>query len=256
MTEELDALAAQHEELAGLVADLDERAWATPSRCPGWSVADVVLHLAQTDEMALASLDDRLPAHLDTFASAWAVGAANTIDDGAGLLVDAERDDLTPEQVHRRWLDASAAVRRRLAERGDSDRVQWVAGTLSVRTLATTRLAECWIHSGDVAEGLDVALTPTDRLQLIARLAWRTLPYAFTRAGQDPPGRVAFELTGPSGEEWRIADADPAPSPTTVRGTALDLCRVAGQRASAADTGLEATGPEAEAVLALVRTFA
>jgi uncharacterized protein (TIGR03084 family) len=256
MTEELDALAAQHHELAGLIADLDERSWSAPSRCPGWSVADVVLHLAQTDEMALASLDDRLPEHLDTLASAWAAGAASSVDDGAGLLVAAERDGLTPDQVRRRWLEASGSVRRRLAERGDGDRVQWVAGTLSVRTLATTRLAECWIHSGDVADGLGVELAPTDRLRLIARLAWRTLPYAFTRAGHDPPGRVAFELTGPSGEEWRFADDDPAPAPTTVRGTALDLCRVAGQRASAGDTDLEASGPDADVVLALVRTFA
>jgi uncharacterized protein (TIGR03084 family) len=125
-----------------------------------------------------------------------------------------------------------------------------------VRTLATTHLAECWIHSGDVADGLGVELAPTDRLRLIARLAWRTLPYAFTRAGEQPPGRVAFELTGPSGDEWRFADAADEPSPTLVRGTALDLCRVAGQRASAADTDLVATGPDADAVLALVRTFA
>ena len=256
MTEELDALAAQHDELADLVADLDERAWAAPSRCPGWSVADVVLHLAQTDEMALASLDDRLPEHLDTLAAAWSAGAASSVDDGAGLLVEAERGELGAEQVHRRWLDASAGVRRRLAERGDSERVQWVAGTLSVRTLATTRLAECWIHSGDVADGLGVELAPTDRLRLIARLAWRTLPYAFTRAGEEPPGPVAFELTGPSGDHWRFADDAAARSATTVRGTALDLCRVAGQRASADDTDLVATGPDADAVLALVRTFA
>ena len=43
---------------------------------------------------------------------------------------------------------------------------------------------------------------------------------------------------------------------TTVRGDALDLCLVAGQRADAADTGLVAEGPDAEGVLALVRTFA
>src|SRR5262249_428124 len=43
---------------------------------------------------------------------------------------------------------------------------------------------------------------------------------------------------------------------TTVSGDALDLCRVAGQRASAAETGLQASGPDGEAVLELVRTFA
>ena len=41
-----------------------------------------------------------------------------------------------------------------------------------------------------------------------------------------------------------------------VRGTALDLCRVAGQRADAAATALTAEGPDAVGVLRLVRTFA
>jgi hypothetical protein len=41
-----------------------------------------------------------------------------------------------------------------------------------------------------------------------------------------------------------------------VSGPAADLCAVAGRRAAAADTGLSAEGPDAEAVLRLVRTFA
>jgi hypothetical protein len=46
-----------------------------------------------------------------------------------------------------------------------------VPGELSARTLATTRLAETWIHAGDVAGALGVTLPPTDRLRPIARLA-------------------------------------------------------------------------------------
>lgn len=252
MDEELDALAAQHAELAGLLAGLDAAGWAAPSRCEGWSVADVVLHLAQTDEMARASLEDRLDAHLESVAPVWA--AASDVDDGAGLLVTAERDRLSAGDVHRRWLDGAARVRSLLATRAPGDRVQWVAGRLTARTLAVTRLAECWIHTEDVAHGLGVELVPTDRLRPVARLAWRTLPYAFARAGREPAGTVAFDLTGPSGERWRFAPDEPAA--TVVRGPALDLCRVAGQRAAAADTALTAEGPDATAVLDLVRTFA
>jgi uncharacterized protein (TIGR03083 family) len=45
------ALDEQQAELDGLLVALvalDDSDWATPTRCPGWSVADVVLHLAQT----------------------------------------------------------------------------------------------------------------------------------------------------------------------------------------------------------------
>ena len=43
------------EELDGLLSRLDEADWASPSACPGWTVADVVVHLVQTDAYATAS---------------------------------------------------------------------------------------------------------------------------------------------------------------------------------------------------------
>ena len=120
--------------------------------------------------------------------------------------------------------------------------------------MATTRLSEAWIHTGDVAGALGVELAPSDRLWHIARLAWRTVPYAFTRAGRTPPGTVAFELRGPDGDEWAFEPDDPAS--TTIRGDALDLCLVAAQRAEPAATGLRGDGPGAAEVLELVRTYA
>jgi uncharacterized protein (TIGR03084 family) len=133
-------------------------------------------------------------------------------------------------------------------------RVPWVAGRLAARTLATTRLAEAWIHTGDIADPLGIVRVPGERLQLIARLAWRTVPYAFARAGRKLSGAVAFELTGPTGDRWDfVPDAEPL---TTIRGDADDLCAVAARRVGPEDTSLTGEGPDAEAVLELVRTFA
>ena len=75
-----------------------------------------------------------------------------------------------------------------------STRVRWVAGDLSARTLATTRLAETWIHTGDIASAIGIEPVATDRLRLIARLAWRTLPYAFDRV--EEPLRARSVPTG------------------------------------------------------------
>ena len=132
--------------------------------------------------------------------------------------------------------------------------MQWVAGELSARTLATTRLAETWIHTGDVAAALGVPHPPSDRLWHIARLAWRTLPYAFSRSGRALTGAVAFDLTGPRGEPWQFApEGEPL---TTIAGDAVDLCSVAARRVDPAQTDLTGTGPDAAAVLELVRTYA
>jgi uncharacterized protein (TIGR03084 family) len=245
------ALADQHDELAGMLADFDPADWDRPSRCDGWTVSDVVLHLAQSDEMALASVESRFTEYLEDVADEYA-GATN-VDEAAARGVASERGRPATE-VHQRWLRGAATLREALVVSDPRRRVQWVAGDLSTRTLATTRLAEAWIHTGDVAFAFGVAPAPSDRLRHIARLAWRTLPYAFARAGEELSGPVAFELVGPNGDEWKFAPDEPAV--TTVRGSAADLCVVAGQRADAAATSLKAEGPDGDAVLALVRTFA
>jgi uncharacterized protein (TIGR03084 family) len=245
------ALAEQQDELAGLLADLDDEAWARPSACEGWSVADVVLHLAQTNEMAIGSAQGDLPGAMARLTEG-VPPTAGDIDDGAALMVAAQRGG-PPAAVHERWLRSCTELRAALVARAPGDRLTWVAGELAARTLGTTRLAETWIHTGDVADGLGIALVPADRLWHIARLAWRTIPYAFDRAGEPAPGPVAFQLLAPSGAEWAFGEAS---APTVVRGSGYELCRVASRRVPAADTALTTTGPDGEAVLRLLRTWA
>jgi uncharacterized protein (TIGR03084 family) len=245
------ALAAQQQDFSGLVSGLDPAGWSTPSRCSGWSVADVVLHLAQTNEMAVASLEHRFDETINELTAG--VGPAASVDEGADLMVARERGR-PPGDVLARWQAAATALLDALDTTDLDRRVPWVAGELSARTLATTRLAEAWIHTGDVAVPLGADVAVDDRLWHIARLAWRTLPYAFARSGHDAAGPVAFALTAPNGDGWHFESDDPAL--TTITGPALDLCQVAGQRADAAETELRGEGPDADAVLSLVRTFA
>ena len=119
-----------------------------------------------------------------------------------------------------------------------------MAGTLTVRTLAATRLSEAWIHTGDVGYALGSVPPPTDRLRHVARLAWRTLPYAFARSGRRLSGPVAFHLRAPSGEAWEFEPDEPAT--TTVRGDAAELCLVAARRLDPAETSLGGEGPDVE----------
>lgn len=243
------ALAAQHAELAALLAPLDDARWHAATPCPGWDVADVVLHLAQTDEAAIASAEGRL----GTLANGTLLDdSVADVDELAERMV-VEARAMTPAQVLDRWTTATDALRAALAAVAPDARCQWVVGTFTARTLATTRLAETWIHTGDVAAALGVEPEVDDRIAHIARLAWRTVPYSFVRAGRPEPGPVGFDLLLPSGASLALGLDGAA---TVVRGTALDLCRVAGQRADAADTALMAEGPDAPAVLELVRTFA
>jgi uncharacterized protein (TIGR03084 family) len=247
----LAALDQQHSALAALLDRLDDEAWERPTRCEGWNVADVVLHLAQTDELALASLDGHYGDGLDLLAGG--TDRAGTVDDGAAAIVAHERG-LPTAAIRERWRTGAEAVREALAAADPHRRVVWVAGELSTQTLAATRLAECWIHTGDVADALGVIQEPTDGIEHIARLAWRTLPYAFAREGRDLVGPVTFDLRAPSGSRWLFAPDDDAA--TVIVGAGVDLCLVAARRVEPRATSLRGTGPDAHAVLELVRTYA
>ena len=243
------ALAEQTAELDGLLAGLDEAGWATPSACPGWSIADVVLHLTQSDELVVAGMEDRFAELVGETLGR----GGHTVDVAAGLAVEAERG-ASGAEVYARWQAASTAQAQGFAASDARRSLPWVTGPLPARTLATTRLAEYWIHTGDVAGGLGMELAPTGRLWHIARLAWRTIPYAFSQAGLTLTGPVAVHLDAPNGTTWDFTPDEPAV--TTVTGPALDFCLVAGRRLPASETKLTATGPDAAPVLDLLRTFA
>ena len=250
MDELLSDLAAQHRELWSLLEPLDDEGWGRPTPCEGWDVADVVLHLRQTDELALASVRGDLGRDIEDFMRA---GGESSVDTAAAESVRHARGG-RGRDVGEQWRSTAWELRDALAPVDPSTRLQWVVGRLSARTLAATRLTECWIHTGDVATALERELAPTNRIRHVARLAWRTLPYAFARAGRELSGPVGFDLVGPDGDRWAFGlGEDP---PTVVRGRAVELCAVAARRQDPRGTELVATGPDAAAVLELVRTYA
>ena len=248
---EAAALQDELDELARLLDRLAPADWGRPTRCEGWDVADVVLHLAQTNEMATASFTGRYTE----VAAEMAAGLppARDVDEGAAAMVARDRH-AGPSAINERWRRSADALMAAAEASDPHARVAWVAGELSARTLTVTRLAETWIHAGDVAGAVGVDVVPTERLRPIARLAWRTLPYAFQRAGRRLAGPVAFHLTGPAGGAWEfVPDEEPV---TVITGPGAELCLVAARRVSPSATALVGTGPDAGAVLELVRTYA
>lgn len=247
-------LAAQHAELRAILTGLTPEQWDAPSRCDGWSVADVVLHLAQADEIALGSAQGTIAIAAPN--AGWEMaamfGGKTSVDQVAAQAVAAQRG-AAPRDLLARWSRAADDLVTTLASTDPKRELPWVVGNLPARTLATTRLAECWIHTADIAGSLGLQPQFSDRLWHIARLAWRTLPYAFSRAGQVLGGPVAVILDTPDGGTWEFGDG---PALTTVTGDAETFCQVAARRVPGHTSGLHAAGPDADAVLDLVRTFA
>lgn len=246
------ALDQQHAELAAIVDGCRHEDWSRPTRCEDWDVASVLLHLAQTDELGLQSATGALD-HLVNGVLGSRDEQTVTVDDAAADRVAADRT-AGGDAIRERWHRSSVAMRASIAAGDPHRRVTWISGRLSIHTLAATRLSECWIHTGDIAAALGLEPAPSDRLRHIARLAWRTLPYAFERDDKSLTGPVALDLIGPHGDPWRF-DPD-QPALTTISGSAVEFCDVAARRVAPESTSLTGTGPDVADVLRLVRTYA
>ena len=242
-----DDLEAEQDRLDEVLASLGPDDWGRPSSAAGWSVSDVVLHLAQTEELVVASVK----GDLAPFARDPGRGRGGSVDEFAARWVEDERST-PPDAVYQRWRTARHAALDALRGCPPGTRLPWATSPLSPATLATTRLAEHWAHALDITGPLGIAYPDTAGLRHIAWLAVRTLPYAFAVGGlQAPP--VRCELTGPGGERWEFGPAD---AESRITGAAGAFCRVAAQRLAPQASGLTATGPDAATALRVVRTYA
>lgn len=238
-----DDLEAEQDRLQNILDGLDGVRWMAPSGAAGWTVADVVLHLAQTEEAVLASA---------TGASFGVRPEAGTaLDEIMDRLVQAER--AAPAQIFARWRRARLAALAALRAADPQRPLPWVEAPLKPATLATTRLAEHWAHGLDITGPLGIDFPDTERLRHIAWLAHRSLAYAFALAGGQPR-EVFCDLTAPgSTARWRFG---PARADSAITGPAGAFCRVAAQRLTPGQSGLLTTGPHAAAALAVLRTYA
>jgi len=238
-----DDLEAEQDRLEEILTGLAAAQWTAPSGAPGWSIADVVLHLAQTEEAVVASVSGAVlrPAR----------ESGTTVDQFVDDMVRAQRAE--PAVIFERWRAARRAAVRALRAARPGQPLSWVEAPLKPATMATTRLAEHWAHGLDITGPLGIAFPDTDRLRHVAWLAHRSLPYAFALAGAGAQD-VRCDLAAPDGTAtWRLGPDD---AESVITGPAGAFCRVAAQRLAPGRSGLRATGPQGDAALRLLRTYA
>ncbi|RPF34362.1 TIGR03084 family metal-binding protein [Streptomyces sp. TLI_185] len=243
----IDDLCAESEELDLLVAELSPEQWALATPAPGWTVAHQIAHLAWTDHSSVLAVTDQGAFAREVEKALAAPGdfVDNGAEEGAGK---------PHEQLLADWRAGRKALADALRAAPKGARFPWYGPPMSVASMATARLMETWAHAGDVADALDVARTPTDRLRHIVRLGVRTRDFAFGVHGLTPPfEEFRVELTAPSGELWVYGPED---ATDRVTGPALDFCLLVTQRAHRTDLALRAEGTEADRWLDIAQAFA
>jgi uncharacterized protein (TIGR03084 family) len=240
-------LTAEGDDLQAAVGMLDEQGWRQPVPAEGWDVATTIVHLAWTDECAVAAGTDK---------AAWDELVVRAIADPEGF-VDAEAfagARAPASEILVRWQAGRQALVTMLREFPEGQKLPWYGPPMSAASMATARFMETWAHALDVYDALGTTREPTDRIRHVAHLGVRTRDFAFGVNGLEPPAEpFRVVLQAPSGELWQWGPVDAA---QTVVGPAYDFCLRVTQRRHRDDLDLVATGPDADRWLDVAQAFA
>ncbi|GAA2150129.1 maleylpyruvate isomerase family mycothiol-dependent enzyme [Kitasatospora kazusensis] len=212
------ALAAQTEALRAAVHRLcagpdAEALLARPTRLGGWSVRELVAHLALQIGWLPRHLAEPLAGRTALSLSQWATGVSEL----APLLADATREHAAaafegaPAEVSAAFDAEADALLAALAGPEVADpgrRFEIRLGSMLLTDFLLTRLVETVVHADDLADALALADFPHDRQALAA--VTRLLADAF--ADQVPGGAVELRIPP-------FAVVQAVPGPRHTRGT-------------------------------------
>ncbi|HEX5267229.1 MAG TPA: TIGR03084 family metal-binding protein [Acidimicrobiales bacterium] len=240
-------LAAEHHDVAALVAGLDPGAWDTPTPAEGWTVRDQITHLAWFDAATVTAVTD---------GAAFAVIRADADADVDGFVERVRKDESGRQgsEAAHWWAAERARLVAAVRDLAPDRRVPWFGPEMSLASKVTARIMETWAHGQDVADALGRARPGTDRLRHVAHIGVRARPYSYAVRDRDlPAAEMRVELTAPSGAEWAWGPED---GPDRVTGAALDFCLVVTQRRHLDDTALDVTPGPAREWMEIAQAFA
>lgn len=192
------ALRAERNAVVDFCRDLTAEDWRAASRCEGWSVQDVVAHMAA--------------AYHGTF-GLWVVKLMRSKDVEAGNDRDAEaRRDWPPEKVLReyeRWSKRFLAIAGTLQVRPMASLPIRLAevGTYPARMLASALTFDHHLHLRyDLAGALGRPVPPADPvvLPVVLEWMWAGMPTMSGLSLSWLDRSVSITLQGPGGGTWSV----------------------------------------------------
>lgn len=179
-----DLFDAEAARLDAYFSGLDESGWSRPSRCEGWSVRDVLAHLAGEELYNHACLDDDI------------TGLVKRIDDegidglsGFNDWCVRTRRELPFADVVAEWRERNGETRRRMRERGRDGSLPTMVGPYPAGLQTLHYASEYATHGDDV--GVPVAASEAD-----GRTAWRAAVGRFVLDEQGRPVEVTESANG------------------------------------------------------------
>ena len=205
-----ELLADAYGGVTAVVADLGDGDLARPSRCQGWSVADVVFHLLLDAQRALVTFATPADATPDVEAMTyWAPhkpGAPWAAEHEAYVRASTAAYSSPRHLVHR-WVETAAAAARAAAAADPQTNVATQRHVLTVADLVSTLVVEAVLHHLDIVVDLPDATQPSAAVLAHARTVfdgilctpapagWDSVDYALAAGGRViVPSSVAESL--------------------------------------------------------------
>ncbi|MGH3657161.1 MAG: maleylpyruvate isomerase family mycothiol-dependent enzyme [Micromonosporaceae bacterium] len=157
-----DILDAEAERIDRHFSGLRVDQWLRPSACTGWSVRDVLGHLAGEEAYNHACLDGDVAGFYRMLDEAGVRGLG-----GFNQWCVAQRRDLPVADVLDEWRTGNGETRRRMAERGRTGHLDTSIGPYPVGLQAFHYASEYATHADDVD-------APVESYEEPARTQWRS----------------------------------------------------------------------------------
>lgn len=188
-------LLRQRRRLLDTLRGLDDEQWATPSRCEGWTVQDVVSHLVGTDQFWAFSFGAGLRGEPTRVLVGFDPVAT------PAQMVEGMRA-LPFQEVLTQFTEKIDALQATLS---DLEPHQWdllaeaPPGHLRLRVAALHALWDGWVHERDIVIPLGLISTEDDEeIGLVLRYAAGLSPAIGTIAGVVQAGKAFVSGTEPS----------------------------------------------------------
>jgi uncharacterized protein (TIGR03083 family) len=205
-----DLLGTAYDDISRAVTDLDDDALRRPTRCRGWTVADVLYHLLLDAQRALVTLASPVdgPSDVDR-ASYWAPHKpqAPWAAEHEAFVRQSVAAHSSPAIVVRRWVETSAAAARAASDSPDDRHVTTQGHVLTVADFVSTLVVEAVVHHldltvelPDVAPPATAALTHVrevfdEILGVAAPTSWGDVDYVLAATGRvGLPDDIAAQL--------------------------------------------------------------
>jgi uncharacterized protein (TIGR03083 family) len=235
MNSAMDALEADRAELLRICAGLDDAGWCSGSGCPGWSVKDLVAHMATL-----------FWAVVDPSALPEATGLPT--EEAAEVFVQSRRP-LSAAQVLDDYTAVSEKALAALAGFIGVD-LEMPLGDLGTYPARILPAAYCFDHYTHIRADLFAPrgplpgpLPPSDELRLLPSMDWieAALPQQNAPLVDSLTAAVEIVIAGTAGRTIRLGSPD-GPVSARVRSDADACLRWTTQRATWEQVGAEAEG--------------